>query len=677
MDRTIECASDQEAAHYVPPPIGNGELCLALDMEGIQRQRKYVSDYPGIWWAGRRYSDRLQRPMIPYGFLEHGIAEAPVRWTQRLNPGRAQIATDCVYPDGQRVETEAFVHAELPILALRKRSNRPYTLQFLLRRPGPSGDVPAHMRFSAEKIANGIEIRYEIEGLPERTGRVQFLCDMPARATLGGERFSLATDGPCASFFLVFTDAMEGAEGAERTLASARRALDLGFEGLRDSHEKSWSAYWEASHVSMPESREAEVYAVAQYHLRISTTAWSIPAGGISNHWQGAYYAFDEYFPFMALATSGRLGLASRIPAFRHKILRKARLRSFQHWGEEDRTDFGARYHFMCDENGDECTPPGYWLEHIFQMANVALCAWEYFRYGADRAFLAEKGYPVMAACAEFFRTQALYECGDGRLIVGKCTDLERLGPARENAFMTTCGVIATFESSADAAARLGIDGEKAAAWRALAERLRAGLPREDGRYVPHPGCSKKSISVLAGTFPYRVLPAEDPVQWAAISDFIASENEYGNMYPVGNSVCAWYAGWKGLTFARLGRWDDAHACLRAIAGEANRFSEIFEVRDPPMCPWFCTAEGTYIQLFNECLLASTEGEIRILAFPAPEYAFRLAAVGGILVEAAFEASRLCRLKLIASAPYAGNVILPDGREIRVDLARDASVALI
>jgi hypothetical protein len=75
------------------------------------------------------------------------------------------------------------------------------------------------------------------------------------------------------------------------------------------------------------------------------------------------------------------------------------------------------------------------------------------YRYSGDRTFLESKGYPVISRCADFYQAQAVYEVGGGRVIVGKCTDLERLGAGRENAFMTTCGVIATFTAAADAAA--------------------------------------------------------------------------------------------------------------------------------------------------------------------------------------------------------------------------------
>lgn len=49
------------------------------------------------------------------------------------------------------------------------------------------------------------------------------------------------------------------------------------------------------------------------------------------------------------------------------------------------------------------------------------------------------------------------------KLIIGKCTDIERLGPAVENPFLTSCGAIYNFEIAARAADILGIDAEYAA----------------------------------------------------------------------------------------------------------------------------------------------------------------------------------------------------------------------
>ena len=672
----IECNSENVTANYFPPPLGNGDLSTMLDMEGIQRQKLFINEYyPVIWRAGRRYSDIVRRPMIPFGYIGHGFVNEPEKWTQRLDTQRACIESECHYADGAQLRSEAFIHLDKSVFALRKSFRDSYTFSYTLAQPGAGSEVPARMKFIASKNACGVDISYEIEGLESQRGIISLLCDRPVKVGIKNNCFCLTAEESPASFFLIFADCMDAVDFYSYSTVLKDSIRKEGFEGLFKSHCESWSKYWQESYIDLPGRQENDVYAVSQYHLRISSTRWSIPAGGISNHWNGTYYAFDEFFAFMGLASSGHLDISKRIPEFRHKILKKARLRSFQHWGEENSVDYGARYHFMTDENGDECTPPGYWLEHISQMANVALCSWEQYRFSGDHEFLRDKAYPVISGAAEFYRTQMLYEMGDGRLIVGKCTDLERLGPARENAFMTTCGVIATFEAAAEASLILQCNSEKAALWNSLAGRLRMSLPQENNRYVPHPGCTKKSIAVFAGTFPYPVLESDDPLQLAAIDDFIKNENEYGNMYPVGKSVCVWYAAWKGIVFARMGRSADSDVCIRQIASESNCFSEIFEISDPPMCPWFCTGEGTFIQMLNESLLQSSDSEIRIMKYPAQDYSFRLAARGGIMVELKVVNSLISVLKLSLRNAYRGNLILPDGRSI--DIASSVPVEII
>ncbi len=367
------------------------------------------------------------------------------------------------------------------------------------------------------------------------------------------------------------------------------------------------------------------------------------------------YFAFDDYFSFMGLATSGHLATAAKIPHFRFRTLEVSQNRAHRYFGEHRRA--GARYAWEQLEDGVESAPGGFWLEHIFHMAHVALSCWNHYQFSGDREYLRQEGYPVIAECARFYQSQHIYRIAPERYIVGKCTDLERLGAGRENAFMTTCGVIATFEAAAEAAERLATDGDEARQWRFLAAKLRESLPVEGEKYVPYPGCEQKSIAVFAGLFPYPVLSPDDSRQAAAIADYLREETTYGNMYPVGNSVCSWYAGWKGLAFARLGDLPHTLACIAQAVGEANDFSEIFEISQPAHHPWFTTAEGSYIQMVNESLLQSTEREVRIVAQGMRDCAFKLAGRGGVMVEAEVENGSLVKLALQARAAYSGRVV--------------------
>jgi len=649
---------------YVPPPLGNGELSIQIDMEGVQTQKKYVNMIPTILRAGRRY-DTSRANLIPFGFITHDYSD-PLQWEQELDMKRAVIKTDCKYETGQTLQTEAFVHLGHNLFAIRKKFTGTYTLRYHLSDSGNLRSFPSRMSCVTTETENGVNIIYKIAGLENLDGIISFWCDNnDAQTSIEHNVFSITVNGDEACFFLSFHDKLNSDDFILRN-TELKSHVDLsGYDGLFSSHEKMWAEYWKQSYVKIPSQSEECTYLSAQYHLRISSTEWSIPLGIFNTHWVGKYSPFDDFFAFMGLVTSGHVEIAEKITNYRFALLDQAKRRAHHYHGE---SLSGAKYCWHSFENGLEAANPSFWLEHIFHMANIALAAWYFYKYTGKKEYLAEKSYPVISECAEYYRIQHIYQIGENKYILGKCTDLERLGAARENAFMSTCGVIATFEAAAQAAQLLDIDKDKAIKWLFLAQKLRESLPVEDGRYVPFPGCTQKSIAVFSGTYPYHILDKTDHFQKKAMDDYIANEAEYGNMYPIGNSVCAWYACWKGISFARIGDMTAARKCIEHCAGEPGCFSEIFEVSNPPLTPWFTTSEGAYINLINESLMQSTDNVITIIDCGLNDYSFRLAAFGGVMVDAEVKDGRVKKLVLFCSHDYNGTISLPDGRQFAVNL---------
>ncbi len=300
------------------------------------------------------------------------------------------------------------------------------------------------------------------------------------------------------------------------------------------------------------------------------------------------------------MASSGHLSIAKRIPAFWHSHLEAALTRSSLYAGK---TDGSARYVWTGIETPGIETSNGMWTDHIFNMATIALGAYDYCELSGDRDFLRDAAYPVMRGCAEFYRLRAVYRMGDGRVIIGYCTDLERLGAGRLNAFMTTCGAAATFNAAAASADMLGVDADLAGQWRRLAEELLAHLPHDGEKYLPYPDCKEKSIAVLAGLCPFRSLPADNSLMVKAVDDFLAAGSA-GNMYPMGKSICTWYAGWIAIALIRLGRYVQAWRFIEDTANDTGCFSEIYEVHEKHLRPWFSTGEGCFTHAVNELLQA-------------------------------------------------------------------------
>lgn len=562
---------------YVPVALGNGDLSFQIDGGGAMEQREYCGMTPDVVRAGLRY-DHPQFPLISFGAFRQELPGEPAitGFLQEFDPetGLCHCRTD--YADGSRLDTTVFCHLQLNLIVIRKKRTAAEHpgFRFLYR------IAPSRLRVRSA----GMALEYEVESFQPVRGKISFhpesAVEVPARADVR----EIALDCPSGELTLkiAFDDAARGA--AENQSA----------EELEQSSRRAWAEFYRESRLPRLTGRLAEAARMAEYHLRISSTRFSMPVGLYHGHWEGRYFAFDEYFMLRGLLASGHFALAKKIVDFRFAALPAACARYFLYFGNQGKA---ARFVWESIEvPGVEGCPPGHWQDHIFHMAHVALGAFDYCRATQDDEYLRRCGYPLLSACANFYQEQAVTP--DGRqLIIGKCADLERLGQARLNPFMTSCGAIATMERAAEAAEHLGVDPEQRNQWRRTAAALRESLPRDNGRYLPCPDAEPgSSIALLSGLYPYGTLSAEDPAQRQAAEDYFAREQEFGNMYPEGKSLCSWYANWKALTLERLGRRAEARELLEQIAAETGCFRETFEILETGKHPYFTTAEGIFLE---------------------------------------------------------------------------------
>lgn len=583
---------------YMPPALGNGDLSFQIDYEGKMAQHPYTSKlgmniYPGIRRAGFRYDSKYHH-LIPFGWFEQELngAGALIAWKQILDTEKAFTECSCQYENGLSVKTRIFCHLTRNIIGIRKAFSRPTDFSFRHEIGNP---------FRMALRREGKRLFYNVdEGQFE--GVIGFWSD-----ALSGNGGALSGRVTACDIFLAFD---------EENIACAE---ELGFDALFAGHVAEWAKYWGEAELQIPERKIQEVYETAQYHLRISSTRWSIPTGIFDAHWHARFFGFDEYFAFRGMLSSGHLSTAKKVPEFRHSILDVALQRASRYSPEVN--NGAAKYSWETLEDGHEGAPAGMWIDHIFHMAHIAQECRDYVLFSGDREFLREKGYPVMKACALFFSRMSLERRPDGSIVLGHCTDLERLGAGVVNAFMTTCGAIVTLESAAQAAESLGLDAEFAASWRKDAAGLRATLPKDGEKYLPYPGCRQKSIAVFSGTYPYSVLEADDPFQKRALEDYELNGSTFGNMYPCGSRLCAWYACWKAIVYARTGCGEKAWQLIRDTADDTGCFSEIYEIHELAHQPWFTTAEGVFVQAVNELFLQiAPEGTCRYLPAVPPEW---------------------------------------------------------
>lgn len=641
---------------YVAPLLGNGEMAFQVDYEGEMnqgRRSRKVSHNPGmkIWWAGRRDADRL---LIPFGYFQQKVVleDNParlVRYAQELDTNNALITTECDYNSGVRISSVAAIHHDVNLIMINKKidceKDCKYIFEYIL-----DGQDSCFLQQEAGRTDGGIVIQYAAPHA--QRGMIRFFSDKNVTAEIRDHVFSMDCDLKKGeneiAFYLLFCDNLNTKDYPDESEKIVRNVRKKGFWQLLREHSKRWADYYAEGFVSTDDEQLNLVYRTAQYHLKCYTTPWSLPVGLCDELWQGRYFAFDEFYMLMALLSSNHGNAAYRIPSFRAEGLEKATKRASSPRGVQQ-----ARYPWETLENGDEGSPVGYWHDHVFHMACIACGEYYYYQYSGDKQFLREKGYPVIKACASFYINHMLYEEQGERLIVGKCTDLERLGSSVANAYMTTCGVIKTLRIFSEMAELLGVDSDMAAECADKAERLMEALPNDGEKYIPYEGCEETSVGLLSGLYPFDVIGKDSRLQSEGIRSYLMEEQKKGNMYAVGSGVCPWYMAWKAIVHERLEEVDSAYTAIKSVTENAGNFAELYEINDISgntiYRPWFATAAGMFIQAVNEMFVKYEGGVIYIGASLPPQindFSCRLAAPGGVVVEVSVKNGHIERLRL-------------------------------
>ena len=659
-----------ENSGYVAPVLGNGSISFQADYEGTMQ---HTPDFEGIrnnpdlriWWAGRRYIHKEQKDLVSFGYFAQSIIcggrEAKLKnFSQTLDTKAAVMQTECEYDGGINVQTQMFIHHDYNLIAVKKSINQrvKYSFDYHLCGVKETQKLPELMTVTARREEkDGIGIDYKIDaGMYPYQGTICLFCDAPAKMSAGESCFSLETDGG-AAFYILLCDNVERGDYMEYTQRLKQEVLQKGFEELKREHSARWKQYLDEGYAVTDDEMINNAYQTAQYHLKCYTTGWSLPVGLNNGSWHGKCFAFDEFYMLMGLLTSNHLAAAKRIPVFRYNGLKYAVTR-----GSSPRYEAEAHYPWETLENGTEGAINGFWHDHVFHMASISCGEYYYYKFSGDKDFLKETAYPVIKCCVMFYINHMLYRTENG-LIVGKCTDLERLGSSRENAYMTTCGVIKTLLIFGEVSEILGTDEELAKKCRELAAELKRYLPNDGEKYIPYPGCPDTSIGLLSGIYPFDVVEPDNSMQLGGIESYLADENRVGNMYSVGTGVCSWYMTWKALVFARLQKKRQALEAIKNAVHNTGYFGEMYEINDMQTKtiyrPWFTTAAGMLVHSVNEMLLQYRDG--RAYVAPAlPEeiknFSFKLAAYNGLCAEVMVKDGQLTELS-VSSTDFAQDFI--------------------
>lgn len=621
---------------YSPPLISNGDLNMLVEWTGGQSGATFNNLRTEVYWQGRRGPAR-EAKLFGFGRfqptlrVDKRLVGKPSVWSQTLDTRTARVVCEGAFDAGVEARTEVFCALDRNVVAIRRTvantSSVPHEVTLDLDYALPSHErlvgawcvkdeyfkLSPYDRIEGKWAAPNTEVRRTFHGLTYGQNTIGF--DIVVSAADGGRSrrtCDLKPGASCtASWYVTYSDTFE---------ENPTQVPEEDFDALFAKHARLWSDYYAESFVRLPDPKLQRMYDVQQYHLRCNATRWGFPVGIFPFHWEGKYFGFDEMYMHDGLVSSGHFAVARRSPDWRYAVMHRALSRQ-SHYSK--RGKYGARWLWMSLEEGDvETAGIGFWMDHIFAMGTIARSAWTQYTYSGDRRYLKDVGYPVALEAARFYRNNWIVEGPDGVAWIGRCTDLERLGPSKDKAFLSTCSAIYALRVAADAADVLGVDAEEAADFRAAAARLEKGLPTDPSgtRYVAYENCTEDSVGTLGGLYPFPIFPKGEARQANAAWHFIKAGRAAGNMYPMGKSVCPWYAAKMSASMTALGDRKEPMRWLGEAAGAIGPFGETWEINEPGLRihPWFTTASGNCVFAVNEMLVRGT------VPTTWRDYAFRL-----------------------------------------------------
>lgn len=668
-DGVLRVEGADDCTGYVPPLLMNGELAMTVDRSFAVLPQKDKHYSRGLFLEGRRVGNP-RRELLPQGGWRKvlsigGSAPSKVRrWEQRIDV-RTGTVTCREERDESDFEGETFLPFGENTVAMRLKVTAKRDLPFVTL--GVEFLPPSHERIVGRM--EGLKWKYASYGLNVETGETVLSAAPETFALKRGETKTIER-------FLTFSDTMRPHAGLSGT-----------YDEMRAAHVAGWEAFRSEGFVSLPDRDLQRMHDMANFHLRMNATPWSFPIAILDSHWQGCYFGFDEMYMYQGLASSGHLPLARRAVDFRFAALPKALERN-RYGGNKEFFHYGARWMWEQLEDGGrtEGTVPGEWMDHIFGVATIANCAWQQGRYMRDEDYFRKKVFPIVFESARFFRNNWVYEDSNGDTYIGKCCDLERLGPSRDHPYLTTVGAIYTLRNAAAACEALKTNLVEAADFRTAADRLEAHLPRKDGRYVayiPAPARAgraaeplQESMAVLGGFYPFPIFPPTHEVQRRAVRHFIDEGRASGNMYPTGSNICSWYAGTMSASTSWMEDRVEPARWLKEAFSVSGNFGEFYEINEKGCVrhPWFGTAAGNCLYALNRMLLLDRDGAT-YLGFTVPagwrDYAFRLPSLEGDAVSMAVRDGRLAKLSVCGALPTAARrfVVRPEILE-GVDVAQ-------
>ena len=163
---------------YFPPILGNGDLTFSVDCQGaVNHTANFFGSVQGfegvIYRAGRRAirNYKSDADIISFGRLWFDAGSDVLDFDQELVTKEGIVNSICRYHNGDVIQTQAFIHPELPIYCVKKTliTDKPVNCSWKYSLCGYNGITNEAIR---EKKINGEKLSFVIDGNDVYRGEV-------------------------------------------------------------------------------------------------------------------------------------------------------------------------------------------------------------------------------------------------------------------------------------------------------------------------------------------------------------------------------------------------------------------------------------------------------------------------------------------------------------------------
>jgi hypothetical protein len=438
-----------------------------------------------------------------------------------------------------------------------------------------------------------------------------------------------------------------GQDSAAVARARLQNAIDHGHDAVRQEHLRWWQDFWNRSWVMMEEKKGEYPWYFSLYKAGSARRPGKI-GSGYSAPWRGwDTLSWSGRFAFVYEQFSYNFGnLTSNHGEMQEPILgtlwhtrEKFAKRTRDYFGMD-----GLCYPMNITNSGNIHYYKNTTLD-VGSAGEAMQLMWDYYAFTQDKEFLRTIAYPLLRAVAEFYRHYLLEDEHKELYIFpsyySELTQFHRDSITDQVIFRMT------FDHAAQAADILGVDADKADAWRDARARLRPIKANSGGLWYgadPSYALYRKGTQWFDRSYLmlYPITIGELVNKWHG-PDELRRQAEINYQHFLGKHPNEWS---KDMAFIAGARMGDRGYYPAMLTNGAVENTEYGNITDSPMIPYYKrkklsvdTASAFPAGVMNEFLLNSQFGEIRL--FPAMpltgHYAFHsLRARGAFLVSSEF-----------------------------------------